>query len=80
MRMTKDNVLLVTLKNNQHTLSLQLLPKSTLVGVSLSQHFWVCKPMWQSAWSTRWPQLKVPSEFMNNHKRDSIHAQDSVGM
>lgn len=31
MRMTKDNVLLVTLKNNQRALSLQLLPKSVVV-------------------------------------------------
>lgn len=36
MRVTQDNVLLVTLKNNQHTLSLQLLPKSAGVCLSIS--------------------------------------------
>lgn len=77
MPMTKDNVLLVTLKKNQHAPSLQLLPKSSVVSAGLSRLFWLHKPMWRSAWSASWPPRKVPWEFMKT-TREALFMQKIV--
>lgn len=68
MPTTKDNVLLVTLKKNQHAPGLQLLPKSSAVGrwkfasAFLAFH----KPTWRSAWST---SCAVTQSSLRVHER-----------